>query len=318
MICSNCSGVSGPSNSSIASAKKITFLPSMLAWKLKFCKIYTNSNHTNLRIFYLPSSHDPPWSYHVCWSSWYLWSLPVSFATLNALSAQFSLLISSLNPFYCCLKRIKTNQRALSVQRMMTTQWRFQWRWLKIKTKRAKREKIWWTKNFNFLQKMTCIANFELLNILGTGSYATVHKAIDKRTRQLVAVKTMERKKILRGQFGIENLVQEIELLKKLNHKNIVNMVDFCWDNTNIYIIMELCEISLSTLIKKRQRLSESTCRIFIRMLADAMRYLRENNVSHFDLKPQNLLLTRPSPSATFVLKICDFGWVRLLECEIV
>lgn len=155
---------------------------------------------------------------------------------------------------------------------------------------------------------MTNINNYELLTILGTGSYATVHKAIDKRTRQLVAVKTMERKKILRGQFGIENLVQEIELLKKLNHKHIVRMEDFCWDNTNIYIIMELCELSLSTLIKKRQRLSESTCRIFIRMLADAMKYLRANNVSHFDLKPQNLLLTRPTPSSSFILKICDFG----------
>lgn len=50
---------------------------------------------------------------------------------------------------------------------------------------------------------MTCIANFELLTVLGTESYATAHKAIDKRTRQLFAVKTMERMKILRGKFGI-------------------------------------------------------------------------------------------------------------------
>jgi serine/threonine protein kinase len=155
---------------------------------------------------------------------------------------------------------------------------------------------------------MTNINNYELLTVLGSGSYATVHKAIDKRTRQFVAVKTMERKKILKGKFGIENLVQEIELLKKLNHKHIVKMEDFCWDSQNIYIIMELCEVSLSTLIKRRQRLSESTCRIFIRMLADAMKYLRDNNVSHFDLKPQNLLLTRPSHSSMYILKICDFG----------
>lgn len=155
---------------------------------------------------------------------------------------------------------------------------------------------------------MANINNYELLNVLGSGTYATVHKAIDKRTRQLVAVKVMERKKILRGKISIDNLIQEISLLKKLQHKYIVKMEDFCWDSTNIYIIMELCEVSLSSFIKKRTRLSESTCRIFIRMLADAMKYMRNNNVSHFDLKPQNLLLTRLNSSSTYVLKICDFG----------
>lgn len=163
---------------------------------------------------------------------------------------------------------------------------------------------------------MTSINNYELLNVLGTGTYSVVHKAIDKRTRQLVAIKIMERKRILKGTLSIENLIQEIGLLKKLDHKNIVKMEDFCWDSANIYIICELCEVSLSALIKKRQRLSESGCRIFIRMLADAMKYLRENNISHFDLKPQNLLLTRPSPSSTYVLKICDFGFAQHLDTD--
>lgn len=91
-------------------------------------------------------------------------------------------------------------------------------------------------------------------------------------------------------------------------------MYDFCWDSSNIYIIMELCEFSLSSFIKKRSRLSENTVRIFIRMLAEALRYLRENNISHFDLKPQNLLLTRNNPNSVYVLKLCDFGFAQHLE----
>lgn len=161
---------------------------------------------------------------------------------------------------------------------------------------------------------MTNINNYELLNVLGSGTYSTVHKGIDKRTRQLVAIKIMERKRILKGSLSIDNLIQEIGLLKKFEHKNIVKMEEFCWDSTNIYIICELCEVSLSAFIKKRQRLSESTCRIFIRMLAEAMKYLRNNNISHFDLKPQNLLLTRPSPSSSYILKICDFGFAQHLD----
>lgn len=163
---------------------------------------------------------------------------------------------------------------------------------------------------------MTNINNYELLNLLGSGTYSTVHKGIDKRTRALVAIKILERKRIVRGSFSIDNLIQEIELLKKLQHKYIVRMDDFCWDSHNIYIIMELCEVSLSMFIKKRQRLSESTCRIFVRMLAEAVKYLRTNNVCHFDLKPQNLLLTRPTPSSTYVLKICDFGFAQHLSLE--
>ena len=155
-----------------------------------------------------------------------------------------------------------------------------------------------------------------MLNLLGSGTYSTVHKGIDKRTRELVAIKILERKRIIRGSFSIDNLIQEIELLKKLQHKYIVKMEDFCWDSQNIYIIMELCEVSLSAFIKKRQRLSESTCRIFVRMLAEAMKYLRANNVCHFDLKPQNLLLTRPTHSSSFVLKICDFGFAQHLSLE--
>lgn len=163
---------------------------------------------------------------------------------------------------------------------------------------------------------MANINNYEMLNLLGSGTYSTVHKGIDKRTREVVAIKVMERKRILKGKMSIDNLIQEIELLKKLQHKFIVKMEDFCWDAQNIYIIMELCEVSLSSFIKKRQRLSESTCRIFVRMLAEAMKYLRANNVSHFDLKPQNLLLTRPNSSSTFVLKICDFGFAQHLSMD--
>lgn len=155
---------------------------------------------------------------------------------------------------------------------------------------------------------MANINNYEMSQVLGSGTYSTVYKAIDKKTKQFVAVKVMERKKILKGKLSIDNLIQEIGLLKKLEHKYIVKMEDFCWDSTNIYIIMELCQGSLSSFIKKRTRLSECTCRIFIRMLAEAMQYMRNNNVSHFDLKPQNLLLTRSSSSSTYVLKICDFG----------
>ena len=51
----------------------------------------------------------------------------------------------------------------------------------------------------------------------------------------------------------------------------------------------------LSTFIRTRQRLKESVCRLFLQQLASALQYLRQHNVAHMDLKPQNLLLTSKS-----------------------
>lgn len=153
---------------------------------------------------------------------------------------------------------------------------------------------------------MAKISDYEIMQPIGSGTYSVVHKGINKITRQLCAIKIMERRKFSKSNY-IDNLIHEISCHKKLEHRYIVKMYDFCWDSTNIYIIMELCETSLSAFIKKRSRLSEHTVRIFIRMLADALKYLRENNISHFDLKPQNLLLTKNRDSI-YVLKVCDFG----------
>lgn len=76
--------------------------------------------------------------------------------------------------------------------------------------------------------------------------------------------------------------------------------------NRSIYIIMELCNAgNLSTYIKRHCTLPEKTCKFFMKQLASAMQYMRSNNISHFDLKPQNLLLIK-SPDLT--LKVADFG----------
>lgn len=77
---------------------------------------------------------------------------------------------------------------------------------------------------------------------------------------------------------------------------------------------MELCSSgNLSTYIKKHHSLPESTCRYFLRQLSSALEYMRSNNVSHFDLKPQNLLITR-TPQMT--LKVADFGFAQHLKSD--
>lgn len=116
----------------------------------------------------------------------------------------------------------------------------------------------------------------------------------------MVAIKVMQRCKLSKSRE--DAVVTEINVMKKFKHKHIVQMIDFSWDSKNIYIILEYCDGGdLSTFIKKHTKLSEKTCRKFMQQLALALQYLRSHNVSHLDLKPQNLLLmTLPQ----FTLKI--------------
>ncbi|XP_076277262.1 unc-51 like kinase 3 homolog Aduk isoform X2 [Lasioglossum baleicum] len=155
------------------------------------------------------------------------------------------------------------------------------------------------------------VSDYSLLEKLGSGSYATVYKAIKKDgCREVVAIKCVDKSSLSKS--AIDNLVTEINLLKILNHEHIVEMRDFFWDDGHIYIVMEYCDAGdLSSFIKKRHKLPEKICRGFLQQLALALRYLRNHDVSHMDLKPQNLLLTR---KPQLVLKVGDFGLAQYLS----
>ncbi|XP_059479674.1 serine/threonine-protein kinase ULK3-like isoform X2 [Neocloeon triangulifer] len=155
------------------------------------------------------------------------------------------------------------------------------------------------------------IEGYVVVEKIGAGSYATVYKAYKKSgPRAVVAIKCVEKGKL--SSTTIENLLTEISLLKKLKHPNIVEMKDFFWDDKYIHIVMDYCAGGdLSNLIRQKRRLPEKTCRRFLQQLASALQYIRSQNVSHMDLKPQNLLLaSRTSP----VLKMADFGFAQTLK----
>ncbi|XP_055323910.1 serine/threonine-protein kinase ULK3 [Sitodiplosis mosellana] len=157
---------------------------------------------------------------------------------------------------------------------------------------------------------MPKLNDYELLEIIGSGSYSVVHRAKHKETKLSFAIKCVAKANLSKS--STDNLLREIKLLKTLKHKHIVEMIDFRWDEKSIYIIMELCDAgNLSTYIKRHCTLPETTCKFFMKQLASAMQYMRSNNISHFDLKPQNLLLIK---APTIMLKVADFGFAQYLS----
>ncbi|KAM8907433.1 serine/threonine-protein kinase ULK3 isoform 2-T2 [Lycaon pictus] len=133
---------------------------------------------------------------------------------------------------------------------------------------------------------------FILTERLGSGTYATVYKAYAKKdTREVVAIKCVAKKSL--NKASVENLLTEIEILKGIRHPHIVQLRDFQWDSDHIYLIMEFCAGGdLSRFIHTRRLLPEKVARVFMQQLASALQFLHEQNISHLDLKPQNILLS--------------------------
>ncbi|XP_014734700.1 PREDICTED: serine/threonine-protein kinase ULK3 isoform X1 [Sturnus vulgaris] len=152
---------------------------------------------------------------------------------------------------------------------------------------------------------------FILTEPLGSGTYATVYKAYRKRdTREVVAIKCVNKRSLNRA--SVENLLTEIEILKTIRHPNIVELKDFQWDSDHIYLIMEFCAGGdLSRFIRTRRMLPEKVARVFLQQLACALKFLHDHNISHLDLKPQNILLSAPENPQ---LKLADFGFAQYMS----
>ncbi|KAM4675546.1 serine/threonine-protein kinase ULK3 [Discoglossus pictus] len=154
---------------------------------------------------------------------------------------------------------------------------------------------------------------FILTDKLGSGTYATVYKAYRKRNaREVVAIKCVSKKSL--NKASVENLLTEIEILKTVHHPHILELKDFQWDQDYIFLITEYCAGGdLSHFIRTRRILPEKIAQIFLQQLASALKFLYERNISHLDLKPQNILLS--SLDRTH-LKLADFGFAQHMSSQ--
>lgn len=85
--------------------------------------------------------------------------------------------------------------------------------------------------------------------LLGQGSYASVYLGRFIETSEPVAVKVID-KRLFSNAFNLKNLHCEIDIMKKVKHENIVGLHDVLQTNNNMYIITELCDHDLLTLLR--------------------------------------------------------------------
>ena len=155
---------------------------------------------------------------------------------------------------------------------------------------------------------------YKIQRTIGKGSFATVRKAKNRVTNEYVAVKVLSKRKM--AQDDVDSLKNEIEIMRTVDHPNIVKMIDFFEDEAHYCLVMELMEGGeLFDQILQRDQFTESEARQAIRSIIDAIRYCQNLNIIHRDIKPENLLL-KSKKHELESLKISDFGLARFVKIE--
>ena len=153
------------------------------------------------------------------------------------------------------------------------------------------------------------LSDYSIKETIGKGTFSIVKLGINKKTKEKVAIKILKKKKIIHKE-DVERIEREINILKKLNHINVIKIYKINEDEEKYYIVMEFCENGeLFHYIVERQRLNEDETSFFFYQLINGLEYIHSENIVHRDLKPENLLLGKDN-----ILKIIDFGLSNFCE----
>ncbi|VDD77683.1 unnamed protein product [Mesocestoides corti] len=138
---------------------------------------------------------------------------------------------------------------------------------------------------------------------LGKGGFARCWELCDKDTGVKYAGKVVAKSDLVKSSQR-QKMQQEIIIHASLRHENVVGFHRSFEDETNIYILLELCtRRTLMELHKRRLQVTEPESRYFIRQIVNGCQYLHLNNIIHRDLKLANLFL-----NDDMIIKIGDFG----------
>uniref|UniRef100_A0A0D9XYY2 non-specific serine/threonine protein kinase n=1 Tax=Leersia perrieri TaxID=77586 RepID=A0A0D9XYY2_9ORYZ len=155
------------------------------------------------------------------------------------------------------------------------------------------------------------IEDYHVIELVGEGSFGKVYKGRRKYTRQTVAMKFIL--KHGKTDKDIHNLRQEIEILRKLKHENIIEMIDSFETPQEFCVVTEFAQGELFEVLEDDKCLPEEQVQAIAKQLVKALHYLHSNRIIHRDMKPQNILIGKGS-----VVKLCDFGFARAMSANTV
>jgi serine/threonine protein kinase len=146
------------------------------------------------------------------------------------------------------------------------------------------------------------LKDYQLGDCLGKGAFGSVYRALNWGTGETVAVKQIKLADLPKSELRV--IMLEIDLLKNLDHPNIVKYNGFVKTPETLNIILEYCENgSLHSISKNFGRFPENLVALYMSQTLQGLVYLHEQGVIHRDIKGANILTTKQG-----LVKLADFG----------
>ena len=150
---------------------------------------------------------------------------------------------------------------------------------------------------------------YDVIKQLGKGGYGKVYEVKNKKTGELRACKHLSKLNIK----NLDKFRREIEILKKMDHPNIIRIYEVYESERSLYIVMEECKGGeifdrIIEHIQNKQMYSEKDAAIIFQQVMSCIQYCHNQNICHRDLKPENILYLNAGSEKNNRIKIIDFG----------
>lgn len=146
---------------------------------------------------------------------------------------------------------------------------------------------------------------------VGRGKFSLVYEAVDIRSSTRVAIKIIEKAAV--DPYSVQKLLRKIEIMRKMNHPNVLGVREVHENQTQLGIVMEFIGggYLFQELLKKR-RYTEQDAAFITRQIVEGVAYLHGMGVSHRDIRPENLMITDEEDFDFRRVVITDFGFAKL------
>ena len=150
---------------------------------------------------------------------------------------------------------------------------------------------------------------YDVLKQLGKGGYGKVYEVKNKKTGEIRACKHLSKLNI----SNLEKFKREIEIMKKMDHPNIIKLYEVYESERSLYIIMEECKGGeifdrIIEHIQNGEMYSEKDASIIFQQVMSCIQYCHNHKICHRDLKPENLLYLNKGSEKDNRIKVIDFG----------
>jgi calcium-dependent protein kinase len=141
--------------------------------------------------------------------------------------------------------------------------------------------------------------------LIGEGGFGSVRKGTCKATGAIRAIKSMAKSNTESVHFSTE-----IEIMRHLDHPNIVKLYETFEDGKFYYLVLELCTGGelCDAIVRSKRGFTEKVAAKLVKQMVGGVSYLHACSIAHRDLKPENFLLASDVPIEEAVLKMLDFG----------